>query len=355
MGDIRLFHLISGGAHELPSNPVAYERDLQDIFQKHLRALTGIDFLAAEYSTGQRHRRRIDSLGIDAAGCPVVIEYKRTRDENVINQGLDYLDWLEDHRAEFRDLVRSKLGGERRVDFTAPRLLCVAGEFPRQDEVAARDSRRRIDLVRYRRYGGDFVSLEWLHGEAPPSAAASRTATKPAVSSDPPSAVSKPGYERYEYWSKTNDDTRALFHKLEALVRSFGDDVRTDSFPSELSFKRLTNPAAANAGGRWRVVAYVYLRVRTGLRLLISSSLLRGTRLDDDFARPQQNGEYREMAVHNDEDVSRAEPLLRAAYDSLGQKQDRPAAKRSPSARTGSAHPQTDPEVIGYPDDRPVD
>lgn len=321
MGDIRLFHLISGGAHELPSNPVAYERDLQDIFQKHLRALTGIDFLAAEYSTGQRHRRRIDSLGIDAAGCPVVIEYKRTRDENVINQGLDYLDWLEDHRAEFRDLVRSKLGGERRVDFTAPRLLCVAGEFPRQDEVAARDSRRRIDLVRYRRYGGNFVSLEWLHGEAPPSAAASRTATKPAVSSDPPSAVSKPGYERYEYWSKTNDDTRALFHKLEALVRSFGDDVRTDSFPSELSFKRLTSPAAANAGGRWRVVAYVYLRVRTGLRLSISSSLLRGTRLDDDFARPQQNGEYREMAVHNDEDVSRAEPLLRAAYDSLGKKQ----------------------------------
>ena len=44
MGDTRFFHLTSGGAHELPSNPVAYERerDLQDIFQKHLHALTGI-------------------------------------------------------------------------------------------------------------------------------------------------------------------------------------------------------------------------------------------------------------------------------------------------------------------------
>ena len=324
MGDTRFFHLISGDAHELPSNPVAYERDLQDIFQKHLHALTGIDFLAAEYSTGQRHRRRMDSLGIDEAGCPVVIEYKRHRDENVINQGLDYLDWLEDHQAEFRELVRGKLGDERRVDFTAPRLLCVAGEFPRHDEVAARDSRRRIDLVRYRRYGDDFISLEWLCGEAPPPAVAPRTAvtsTKPAVSSDPPPEVSRPDYAKYENWNKTDDDTRVLFHKLEALVHAFGNDVRTDSFPSELSFKRLTNPAAANAGGKWRVVAYVYLRVRTGLRLSISSSLLRDTRLDDDFARPQQNGEYREMAVHNDEDVPRVAPLLRAAYESLGKKQ----------------------------------
>lgn len=159
-----------------------------------------------------------------------------------------------------------------------------------------------------------------------------------------------------------------LFHELEALVHSFGNDVRTDSFPSELSFKRLTNPAAANAGGKWRVVAYVYLRVRTGLRLSISSSLLRDTRLDDDFARPQQNGEYREMAVHNDEDVHRVKPLLRAAYESLGKKQGRPVQpihQPSPSARTGAGHPQTELEgtvtVVGdivepvVPDDRPVD
>ena len=117
MGDIRLFHVIYDGAHELENNPFPYERGLQDLFEKHLRALTDVDFLDSEYSTGQRHSRRIDTLGIDEAGRPVVIEYKRSRDENVINQGLDYLDWLDDHQAEFSELVRKKLGEGRRVDF----------------------------------------------------------------------------------------------------------------------------------------------------------------------------------------------------------------------------------------------
>ncbi|MFB6518167.1 hypothetical protein [Streptomyces sp. NPDC056401] len=50
--------------------------------------------------------RRIDSLGIDENGSPVVVEYKRGRDAGVITQGLFYLSWLVDHKAEFQHLVR---------------------------------------------------------------------------------------------------------------------------------------------------------------------------------------------------------------------------------------------------------
>ena len=167
MSTIRLFHEIHGEVRELrDEGPFPYERGLQTFFEKHLRTLTGIDFLGSEYSTGQRHARRIDTLGIDGAGRPVVVEYKRRQDENVINQGLDYLAWLEDHRAEFRELVREKLGGQRvaHIDFRTPRLLCVAGNFARQDRIAAQNSRRRVDLLRYRRYGDAHVALEWVFG-----------------------------------------------------------------------------------------------------------------------------------------------------------------------------------------------
>ncbi|MDX8408526.1 MAG: hypothetical protein R8J84_00575 [Mariprofundales bacterium] len=65
----------------------------------------GVRFLASEYSTGKAHGGRIDSLGLDENGCPVINEYKRTRDENVINQGLFYLDWLMEHKSDFQMLV----------------------------------------------------------------------------------------------------------------------------------------------------------------------------------------------------------------------------------------------------------
>ena len=168
----RFFQGISGNLRELPEQgPFRSERELQEFFEKHMHTLTGVEFLESEYSTGQRHRRRIDTLGIDDAGRPVVVEYKRRQDENVINQGLDYLAWLDDHQADFREIVRKRLGDGRvaGIDFTAPRLLCIAAGFPRQDKIAAENSRRRIDLLVYRRFGDAFVALEWAHGGEPPA------------------------------------------------------------------------------------------------------------------------------------------------------------------------------------------
>ena len=131
-----------------------------------MRTLIGVEYLASDYSTGERHSRRIDTLGIDVAGRPVVVEYKRYRDENVIGQGLNHVAWLEDHQAAFRELVREKLGVARLtgVDFGTPRLLCVASEFPRQDQIAAENSRRRVELLRCRRYADAYVAVEWVFG-----------------------------------------------------------------------------------------------------------------------------------------------------------------------------------------------
>jgi hypothetical protein len=63
----------------------------------------------------------------------VILEYKRASNENVVSQGLFYLDWLMDHRKDFQWLVLKKLGKEdaEAVDWSAPRLMqllpCVQG------------------------------------------------------------------------------------------------------------------------------------------------------------------------------------------------------------------------------------
>ncbi len=87
-----------GRADELAAaSAVAIEKALQTLIERNLGALLGVRFLASEYSTGKTHGGRIDTLGIDENGSPVIIEYKRSTNENVINQGLFYLDWLLDH------------------------------------------------------------------------------------------------------------------------------------------------------------------------------------------------------------------------------------------------------------------
>lgn len=115
MADIKLFKVTPGSAIELKGSSSQMEKSLQATIERDLVTFLGVQFLATECATGVNNGGRIDTLGIDENGSPVIIEYKRTLNEGVINQGLFYLDWLMDHKAEFELLVL-KLFGQTQAD-----------------------------------------------------------------------------------------------------------------------------------------------------------------------------------------------------------------------------------------------
>ena len=92
MSDIKLFRFSKNGAEELAGSTAPLEKGLHTLMEKNLECFLGIRLVAGEYSTGKNHHGRIDTLGLDENGCPVILEYKRHTNENVINQGLYYLD-----------------------------------------------------------------------------------------------------------------------------------------------------------------------------------------------------------------------------------------------------------------------
>ncbi|MFC9863924.1 DUF5655 domain-containing protein [Streptomyces sp. NPDC055100] len=153
---------MNSGMTEVVPRLAEVEADVQGLVEAHMETLLGVRFLASEYGTGPVHGGRIDSLGLDENGSPVIVEYKRGVDAGVINQGLFYLSWLMGHRAEFERLVRDRLGvtAASQVLWSGPRLICIAGDFTRYDGHAVREHRRSIDLVRYRLFGSDLIGLE---------------------------------------------------------------------------------------------------------------------------------------------------------------------------------------------------
>lgn len=159
---LRLFQTAYGDVNEPVPRLAETEADVQRLVEANMKALLGVRFLASKYGTGPVHAGRIDSSGLDANGAPVVVEYKRGTDSGVINQGLFYLSWLVDHRAEFEHLVRDRLGATAaaQVLWSGPRLICVAGDYTRYDVHAVREHRRSINLVRYCFFGRGLVGLE---------------------------------------------------------------------------------------------------------------------------------------------------------------------------------------------------
>ena len=229
MADIRLFQIQGDSVRELPPESIAIEKSLQVLLENHLEAFLGVRFLASEYVTGKRHGGRIDTLGLDDNHCPVIIEYKRALNENVISQGLYYLDWLMDHQGEFTLEVLRRLGQEsaEKIDWSGPRLLCIAGDFTKYDEYAVMQIPRNVELLRYRRYGADLLLLELVNSGTANGTKSSKVPEK--IATAPASNQAVP------------DSLQDVWESLKAFLLALGDDVTMKELEHYIAFRRIKN------------------------------------------------------------------------------------------------------------------
>lgn len=239
MSDIKLFRVVGGVAREVQGTASALEKPLQSLIEANLIPLLGIRLVASEYSTGKTHAGRIDTLGLDENNSPVIIEYKRASHENIINQGLFYLDWLMDHQAEFKLLVLEKFGKPVAdlIEWGAPRLLCIAADFTKYDSHAVQQMNRNIDLIRYREFASDHLLLELVNAVSASTTgpSASKKASKEKKSK---TAVAK---SSGDYLKAIPKSLQPVFGALETYVLSLGDDVQRKDLKHYIAFKRLRN------------------------------------------------------------------------------------------------------------------
>ncbi len=298
MGDIKLFRL-GHGAKELQGSATAIEKSLQALIENHMEVFFGITFLASEYSTGKNHGGRIDSLGLDENYCPVILEYKRSVSENVINQGLFYLDWLMDHKAEFKLLVAGKLGWEaaENIDWSGTRLICIAGDFTKYDEYAVKQINRNIELIRYRKYGNELILFELMNA---------------VVASVPPASDKGDGARRYqdktvtEALQQADGEILNIYSDLRQFILGLGDDVQEKILKLYIAFKKIRNFACVEIRNK---AILLYLNLDPG-----------EVELEEGFSRDVRNvGHWGtgnlEVRISSMEDFEKAKPLIAKSYE----------------------------------------
>lgn len=263
--------------------------------------MLGIRFVASEHSTGKAHSGRIDTLGLDENGSPVILEYKRSSNENVINQGLFYLDWLLDHQAEFTLLAMKVLGAaiEEKIDWSAPRLVCVAGDFTRYDEHAVSQIGRNIELYRYRWYEDGFMALELVNSKA--------GMVETGLAGSSPKA--KQTYKTVSgYLAQAGPDLRSLHDSLDAFLLGLGDDVSMKTTRYYLAYRRIKNFACVEIHPQ-SAQLLVFLKVNPD-----------DVDLEEGFARDvREIGHFGtgdlELRIDSLDDLERAKPLIEKSYD----------------------------------------
>jgi predicted transport protein len=214
-----IFKVTDGKLKKLNTLPLDKERRLQQLLEDNLMEVLELHFLATEYVT--TFGGRIDTLAVDTDGAPVIIEYKRNRNDNVINQSLSYLKWLKTQKQGFFEkLMIDKLGKDLadkiKLDWNQPRVICIAEAYSKFDIDTVEVVPLRIELIKYRYYEDDVFALEPVNVE--------EKQTPQPVSGDKDKAVAEtPSIEALK--SKGSESIIKLFDALDERIRTLDETI----------------------------------------------------------------------------------------------------------------------------------
>ena len=294
MSEIKLFD-IKDGVRQLVSSEVLLERELQTLIEKNMETLFGVRFLKSEYSITNG---RMDSIGIDENNCPVIFEYKRSSNENVINQGLFYLDWLLDHKADFKLLVIEKMGREAAelIDWSVPCVICVANDFTKYDVHSVNQMQRNIKLVKYRKYDNELILFEYLNTPV----------VQPMNRADAEEQRRGNGQKTHiEKLAAAPAPLRTLYEDICNYIESRGDDIVSNQLKLYLAYKKVQNLVCIEIYSR-QLILYLKLNPDT-------------VNLEEGFTRDMRNiGHYGtgdlQVIVKSSGDFEKAKKLIERAY-----------------------------------------
>lgn len=299
-----LFKINGSVVKKITAKDLDLEKNLQSLFEQNLEEILNIDFLAHEYSTS--FGGRIDTLGIDKNGSPCIIEYKKNQNDSVINQGLAYLRWLLDHKADFEILCQNnKL--EIEIDWDSPRVICIAESYNKFDVDTADILPINIELLRYRIYDENILYLEPENYQKV-KISTSGIVKKGKIQKEKNTQLQKV-YSIEDHLAGINKETLGLFQELREYILSLDQNIAEEAKAKYIAYKTSTN-----------FVDIVVMQYGLKIFLNIKSGKLNDPQnLARDLTKPKPighwgNGDY-EVKFENAKDADGVLALIKQSYD----------------------------------------
>ena len=178
------------------------EKALQTMIEENLKViLPNHDFVSSEFEIGGL---RIDTVAFNRdTRSFVIIEYKNLKSGGVIDQGMAYLQLLDERRADFFRRYEQQVNDLPKMGDIAwdeTRVVVIAPSFTKHQIYAAKRTSDPIELYRITKYENDIVALEREVEQARPESW----------------AAGKQQYDEEYHLTKFNatDETRTLYEEL---------------------------------------------------------------------------------------------------------------------------------------------
>lgn len=286
----------------LKEKPFKLEKEIQSLFENNLDALMSLQLVKSEFSI---KNKRIDTLAYDAqSNAFIIIEYKRSKNISVVDQGFTYLSLMLENKADFiveyNETLKQNLQ-RTDVDWSQTRVVFVSTGFTENQKTATNFKDIAIELWEVKRYENNLISINQIKKSK------SAESIKPITSSN--SQLDNITREIKVYTEEDHtlnkpDDVIELYETFRDAILNFNEDIEIIPRKKRIAFK----------GNR--IICDILIQ-KSGIKLWVN---LKSGELDDSKNLMRDvsnighwgNGDY-ELLIKNTDDLEYIMSLIKQA------------------------------------------
>ncbi|MCL1677334.1 DUF5655 domain-containing protein [Elizabethkingia meningoseptica] len=157
---MHLFTQYKNQLTSLKEKPFKLEKDIQILFEANLETILNLKLIKSEFTI---KNSRIDTLAFDEESKAfVIIEYKRSQNYSVVDQGISYLNLMLEYKADFIiEYNESQKGNLKRsdVDWSQTKVIFVSPSFTDFQKTASNFKDLAIELWEIKQFENDVVVI----------------------------------------------------------------------------------------------------------------------------------------------------------------------------------------------------
>jgi predicted transport protein len=229
-----LFKFKNKTAVRIRQKEFSNERELHELIDSNLEEIFNLRYIKDEYITDKHGR--IETLAIDEANRPVIIEYKKIKELGQLTQANRYITWVRQNPDSFELLVRKNIANFKgEIDFSNPRIICFAQEFSMDDKCLALSL--NAELWKYRYYENEIMTI--IREEEPEQLIRNKPTGKTKIEKiekEPKKAKSID-----EHLSGASPELKALFSDINERILQISDEIERYTTNAEIIYKTSLN------------------------------------------------------------------------------------------------------------------
>ncbi len=230
--DIMLFSIQGKRLNRIREIGFELESELQRLIENNLESILEISFVKNEMKV---RNFRIDTVGFDPDSRSfVIVEYKRDKNQSIIDQGMAYVSLLLENKAEFILAYNEKFQKPIRkedIDWTSSRIVFIAKSFTEHQKQASGFKDLPIELYEIKHYENKTILCN--------SVTTKNTESIKTIRKKPNDRINKEirTYTEEDHLARAAPEIKQIYVEIKQIMESLYDDMQVIPKKLAITFK----------------------------------------------------------------------------------------------------------------------